>query len=444
MNQGTYSKCSLVCYETLYEHDKLASMIPVSIKCMKIVRSIALTVELESTINYVALFLLESPINKRDLLKFTIKYLSSIVNNGGEGQNFLENQKVIEYDNQLQDLESYQEKMEEYDPLGENNYHNIMLYSDYLMQMYTCTKQRSIIFGRKNNLEKNKIDELSGLLPPSKEFKIKYLNKGKVICQNCGQKSSHKCEIYSSPEFFSYPRQKKVEEENTDNESDSKQKNNKKETEIKPKKDKASELKEDETKENEKIEEGEVESSKYKKIIPIECLLFNSELTSILEKRNFKDLVKSMSVEVPQAKLDHCIESYVSTEELGEDNKVDCDNCKEKTSRSTKVILSQLPEILIIQLKRFKTEVDYIKNKLTEVKNHLLVKFEEELTINDTNYSLRGVVNHFGELKSGHYTSFCYNKERKQWFNFDDSKVSATKFEKVCSKNAYVLIFERV
>ena len=59
-----------------------------------------------------------------------------------------------------------------------------------------------------------------------------------------------------------------------------------------------------------------------------------------------------------------------------------------------------------------------------------------------TKYDLYGVVNHFGSLNGGHYTANCRNPDG-QWYNFNDSSVSAIGNKNVVSSSAYLLFYRR-
>ena len=53
------------------------------------------------------------------------------------------------------------------------------------------------------------------------------------------------------------------------------------------------------------------------------------------------------------------------------------------------------------------------------------------------------VDNHFGGLGGGHYTAFCKNTEDRQWYNYDDSRVSKASPDMVESRAAYLLFYRR-
>ena len=55
-------------------------------------------------------------------------------------------------------------------------------------------------------------------------------------------------------------------------------------------------------------------------------------------------------------------------------------------------------------------------------------------------YKLLSVIVHEGSTEGGHYWAICRRNEK--YYIFNDSKVSQT--DKICNKNAYILIYEAV
>ncbi|EMG49960.1 Ubiquitin carboxyl-terminal hydrolase [Candida maltosa Xu316] len=179
--------------------------------------------------------------------------------------------------------------------------------------------------------------------------------------------------------------------------------------------------------------------------------------------------------------LQECLREFVATELLDDDNKWYCPQC-EKFTRSTKTIaITRLPQVLIVNFNRFKmtstggfnkleTFVTYPVNEVLDLTpywadvgstvnttNNMTVEQERELlksfpTRNQSppfKYKLFGVANHFGNLTTGHYTSYVYKesdaKRPRNWCYFDDSKVTFNVSPKeVVNKNAYCLFFQRV
>lgn len=113
----------------------------------------------------------------------------------------------------------------------------------------------------------------------------------------------------------------------------------------------------------------------------------------------------------------------------------------------------KLPPVLFIHLSRFSFN---LTDKLdTDIAYPMRLQFnhhEHEIT-----YNLRGFINHYGTLKSGHYTSLVKKNtgvgadghSRSVWCSFDDDHVGINVthgdgHNKVHSRDVYVLCYERV
>lgn len=103
-----------------------------------------------------------------------------------------------------------------------------------------------------------------------------------------------------------------------------------------------------------------------------------------------------------------------------------------KMSNSTNYFV-KLPQVLILQIRRFNEENGEIK------KSNQSFQFPETLSMNDfidpqnrnvddpseSDYELQSVISHRGELNKGHYVEFSRPTNRgKYWFKFDEKNVS--------------------
>lgn len=175
--------------------------------------------------------------------------------------------------------------------------------------------------------------------------------------------------------------------------------------------------------------------------------------------------------------LSDCLDLFVETELLEDDNKWHCPKCKRFTKLTKKLVISRLPRVLIIHFKRFKIKnglfqkldnfIDYpvsdcldltkywppvgtyispaARNFLSESKEReLLAELPDRLQTAPFRYELYGVVNHYGNLTTGHYTSFV-KKANNDWCYFDDAKVlRGSSVSKVLNQNAYCLFYQRI
>lgn len=182
-----------------------------------------------------------------------------------------------------------------------------------------------------------------------------------------------------------------------------------------------------------------------------------------------------------QVLLEDCLKEFTTTELLDKDNKWHCPNCKKFTNLTKKISITRLPQILIINFKRFGMTpsgyfskldkfVSYPVNDTLDLTKYWPVvgsylnkgedmsieKEEQYLSTLPTRnqippfrYKLYGVVNHFGNLTTGHYTSYVHksndSKKTRGWCYFDDAKVTFNcPVSQVLNKNAYCLFYQRV
>ena len=143
-------------------------------------------------------------------------------------------------------------------------------------------------------------------------------------------------------------------------------------------------------------------------------------------------------------KLEKCIEEFSKEEKLDNDNLWKCDNCKKELEANKKIELYHIPKILIITLKRFnhnKKLNTLIEFPLQNLDLNKYIKSDDQIS----KYDLFGVINHFGSLEYGHYTSFCKNYHDNLWYEYNDRIVNKIQKEKeneiIVNKNAYILFY---
>ena len=126
--------------------------------------------------------------------------------------------------------------------------------------------------------------------------------------------------------------------------------------------------------------------------------------------------------------LDNSLKNYFKTEIMDGENKINCEGCNMKRVCHKRQIFKSLPNILVVNLKRF--EFDYntmLKSKLNnyfefpfelDLKEYLI---EENQEINTT-YELTGITIHFGFSDYGHYYDLIKSPDGK-WYKFNDNCV---------------------
>ena len=183
----------------------------------------------------------------------------------------------------------------------------------------------------------------------------------------------------------------------------------------------------------------------------------NPECGNISERR---DDINYLSLEIKNKhNLKDCLNGFIEEEKV-EDYL--CEKCHQKITHTKQVLIDQIPNILIIHLQRF--VFDY--NNFTMKKLNTPVTFEETLNIKnftiekDNNnlpleyfeYELQGTLIHSGEHQYGHYYSLIYNKEKKNFYEFNDVNITEIDYDKGIKlsfgqfgdiKNAYMLIYKK-
>ena len=119
-----------------------------------------------------------------------------------------------------------------------------------------------------------------------------------------------------------------------------------------------------------------------------------------------------------------------------------CPVCSRRGFSTRKTTIQRLPPFLIIHLNRFEYNVSARKKQ-----NYIDFPLEK-LVLQDPisrckrapSYSLCAVVNHYGTMDSGHYTSYCKPPQTNLWYHCDDDTVTILK-KPVKTSAAYLLFY---
>ncbi|XP_034532016.1 uncharacterized protein LOC117807073 isoform X2 [Notolabrus celidotus] len=119
--------------------------------------------------------------------------------------------------------------------------------------------------------------------------------------------------------------------------------------------------------------------------------------------------------------VENGIEEYFGDLRFSGENQMYCDQCDAKYDATISCVIKDHPEVLMLLLKRF--ELDYYSR--TYFKNNLTVHIPRILQIPENQtYELYAVVEHVGDLRSGHYTACIKSQEDDRWYKFDDARVT--------------------
>lgn len=175
-----------------------------------------------------------------------------------------------------------------------------------------------------------------------------------------------------------------------------------------------------------------------------------------------------------EVRLEDCFKLFTSSELLEGDDAWHCPRCKRRQATVKTMRISRMPQYLMVHLKRFKHQGGlWGSNKLTTFVRYpcgpeqlldLAPYWLPQSTAGVPDgsvppassrlasvyqhppfrYMLYGVANHYGSLKSGHYTAYV-DRGSSGWCLFDDAQVRThCGREEVVNKNAYVLFYKRV
>ena len=175
--------------------------------------------------------------------------------------------------------------------------------------------------------------------------------------------------------------------------------------------------------------------------------------------------------------LTDSLDAFIEGEKMEGDNCIFCEQCNQKRPGVKSQNFQSLPRILIFVLKRF--EFNYNTMKKYKINDYYefpleldMDKYVQKDNSNNSNiqknnnyYKLKGIVIHTGSCESGHYYCYLLDHKTKEWYEFNDTKVSkfdirnldseafakneiifedGKKIEKENTRSAYMLLYEKV
>ncbi|KAF8340377.1 uncharacterized protein EI90DRAFT_3035339 [Cantharellus anzutake] len=157
--------------------------------------------------------------------------------------------------------------------------------------------------------------------------------------------------------------------------------------------------------------------------------------------------------------LHECLRRYTRLEKLGENEQPSCQECDKQSENATRRLsLRKLPPVLSFQFKRFKQN----GNSSTVQKVEHPVRFPATLDMSPFTthavgmkdegsrrakmgplsmyeYELFAVVNHEGQMDTGHYTN--YARYHDEWYRYDDEKVINATLAEVLRSKPYLCLY---
>ena len=153
-----------------------------------------------------------------------------------------------------------------------------------------------------------------------------------------------------------------------------------------------------------------------------------------------------LSLSIPtksQCDILDCFDLYTRNEALIGDNKWMNDNTGEKQNVNKNLTFWSLPNVLIIELKRY----GYNNNKIHTLVNTPLYDLDLSTYVSGYEsekyvYDLFGTGNHSGNTYGGHYTANIKNANG-EWYNFNDTFINEISEDKIINANTYSLFYRK-
>lgn len=188
--------------------------------------------------------------------------------------------------------------------------------------------------------------------------------------------------------------------------------------------------------------------NEYSEILEIFYGIHISEIISIENNKTLSSKPEPFSalhLSINNSKtIYECLDKYCEKEELIDDNAW----FNEKTNTYQNIYKSllfwNLPDILIITLKRFNNKNNKLKSVITfPVDNLNLSKYIIGYNPNSYKYNLISVINHSGNCNGGHYYSYIKNFDNL-WYEYNDTIVKPISISQIITNKAYCLIYKKI
>ncbi|XP_019750226.1 ubiquitin carboxyl-terminal hydrolase 16 isoform X2 [Hippocampus comes] len=197
----------------------------------------------------------------------------------------------------------------------------------------------------------------------------------------------------------------------------------------------------------------------------------------------FQTLARRPSPDKQECSVESCLFHFTEEEILSENNSLLCVCCTKRqankdksagskknvyTEASKQMLISSPPPVLTLHLKRFQQNGYGICKVNRHVPFPLILDLAPFCALKSKNvvegerqilYSLYGIVEHSGTMRSGHYTAFVKVRPKSSklsssrlegeppqgsWFHISDTSVQPVSESRVQSSQAYLLFYERI
>jgi ubiquitin C-terminal hydrolase len=138
-----------------------------------------------------------------------------------------------------------------------------------------------------------------------------------------------------------------------------------------------------------------------------------------------------------------CLDDYCKSERLENENAYLNEKTGLKEDVDKGIIFWSLPNVLIIDIKRYNTQGKKLQNLIdVPLENLDLSKYVIGYNKSSYVYELYGVCNHSGGTSGGHYTCSIKNANGK-WYEINDTFINEINDNKVISIKSYCFFFRK-
>ncbi|KAJ3309994.1 Ubiquitin carboxyl-terminal hydrolase 3 [Boothiomyces sp. JEL0838] len=159
-----------------------------------------------------------------------------------------------------------------------------------------------------------------------------------------------------------------------------------------------------------------------------------------IKEEPYLDLSLSIP-DIPNCTIIDCLNSFTALEDLTNSEKYNCTICNSLQPATKRLLISRIPPILCLHLKRFK----YVNNTRSKIDTHVsfpmildVSKFQKD---EQAKYNLYGVIVHRGTSAQGHYVAYVMHNQI--WYEMNDRITKQVEFTQVANEPAYMLFYER-
>jgi ubiquitin C-terminal hydrolase len=182
-------------------------------------------------------------------------------------------------------------------------------------------------------------------------------------------------------------------------------------------------------------------------------LFFGMHVSKIESEKNLSILSITpepfclLNLPIPQDKINcsiyDCFDLYTIKEYLSDDNAWYNEKTQQKENIYKSLNFWSLPNILIIDFKRFNNNNKKINTIIeTPLTDLNLSKYIIGYDKDKYKYELVGICNHSGGCYGGHYTSFVKNANKK-WYHYNDTSVTEIEEKTLISNKGYCYFYKK-